>query len=231
MSEKIWFKDPAILFTSETWSRFVPTNDMTTSEALNSVVRFSTYFSVLLFVCTGLGAYLLAIPIVMVSTIILHKLFPNGKVLESFTVKNLAASTKFTMPTAANPFMNVLLTEIQDNPNREDAAPTNRRDVKAEVYKAFQKTTDLYMDTTDMFDQSLAMRTFHTLQSAKVPNDQDGFLKWLAKGSDAPDNSSAPLARKAKLLSEGHVTAKGAFTPSAPSTSHPSGTTPSSSTE
>ena len=204
--EQIWFKDPAILFASHSWNRFVPTKDMTTVEALNSVLRFAIYFSVLLFVATSIGAYLIAIPVIMAATIILFKLFPNGKVLESFTSK---LPSDFTMPTASNPFMNVLLTEIQDNPNREDAAPTNRADVKAAIHKAFQQTSDMYMDTSDVFDQSLAMRTFHTLQSAKVPNDQGAFLKWLSKGLDTPDNSSAPPARHAKLLNEGFVHAKG----------------------
>ncbi len=132
------------------------------------------------------------------------------------------------MPTKENPFMNVLLTEIQDDPNRADAAPTSRRDVKAEMYKAFQNTSDLYMDTTDLFDQSQAMRTFHTLQSAKVPNDLDGFKAWLAKGLDEPDYSSTAPARNAKKDSESYVPAKGSLhLPS--STTKPSGTTPSKS--
>jgi len=230
MSEQFWFKDPSILFTPTTWSRFVPMKDMTTAEALNSVVRFATYFSILLSVATGIGAYMLAVPLVMVSTIVLYKLFPNGKVLESFTMRKSMDPTKYTMPSPNNPFMNVLLTEIQDNPNRPDAAPIGRRDVKAEVYKAFQKTSDMYMDTTDLFDQSLAMRTFHTLQSAKVPNDQDGFLKWLAKGSDDPDYSSAPPSRQGKLLSEGFVQAKGSLRGLPSSTSQPTGSIPSSTT-
>ena len=82
------------------------------------------------------------------------------------------------------------------------------------------------MDTTDLFDQTQAMRTFHTLQSARVPNDLDGFKKWLAKDLDAPDHSSAPPARHGKVLNEGYVSAKGAM--SLPSSlAKPSGTTPS----
>jgi hypothetical protein len=160
---------------------------------------------------------------------VLHKLFPNGKVLENFVSKlSKPSSAKYTMPTAANPFMNPLLTEIVDSPNRLDSAPTNRKDVKAEIYKEFQQTSDLYMDTSDMFDQSQAMRTFHTLQSGTIPNDQDGFLKWLSKGVDEPDFSSTAPARGAKLLSEGHVTAKGAIR--LPSTiDEPSGVTPAGS--
>lgn len=199
-------------------------NDMSTQEALNSVVRFATYFSVLLFACTGVGAYLIAVPVIMAASVILYKLFPNGKVLESFTPK--AGSKAYTMPTSNNPFMNVLLTDIGDNPDRPDAAPNGRTDVKAEIRKAFAQTSDLYMDTTDVFDQTLAMRTFHTLQSARVPNDQDGFLKWLAKGWDTPDFSSTAPARHAKILSEGYVEEKGTLHGLPSSTDKPTGTTP-----
>lgn len=227
MSEHIWFKDPSVLFAPDTWNKFVPTKSMSTTEALNSVVRFSVYFSVILFFATGVSGYILAIPAVMASTIVLHTLFPNGKTLETFL--NKAAEGKFTMPTAANPFMNPLLTEIQDDPNRPDAAPTNRKDVKAEIYKAFQKTSDIYMDTTDIFDQAQAMRTFHTIQSATIPNDQDRFLKLLAKGMDEPDYSSAPPARNGKILSEGYVHAKGSMKDLSSTTTKPSGVTPLSS--
>jgi hypothetical protein len=229
MSEQIWFKDPAILFTKESWNKFVPTPAMDTAEALNAVVRFTVYFSVLLFACTSVGAYLVSIPAVMLTTILLHKLFPNGKVIESFLTKaKEVIQKKHTMPTKENPFMNVLLTEILDNPNREDAAPTNRRDVKSGIQKAFQQTSDLYMDTSDVFDQAQAMRTFHTLQSAKVPNDQDSFLKWMSKGMDEPDHSGTFPARNAKILSEGFVAAKGSMRSLTSSTDKPTGSTPSS---
>jgi hypothetical protein len=227
MSERIWYKTPSILFDQNSWSRFVPVQSMTTAEALNSVVRFSTYFSVILYFATGIGGYLMAIPIVMGLTVVLYTLFPNGKTIETFFEKQ-TKSENVMMPSKENPFMNVLLTEIQDDPDRPDAAPTGRKDVKREMYKSFQQTSDIYMDTSDLFDQSQAMRTFHTIQSAKVPNDLDGFKKWLAKGYDEPDYSSAPPARHAKELSEGHVNPKLLLSlPS--STDKPSGVTPSGS--
>jgi hypothetical protein len=227
MPEQIWFKDPAVLFTAESWSKFVPLQGMSTAESLNSVVRFSVYFALFLFLANGSTAYILTIPIVMVFTVLLFNLFPNGKTLEPFTTGLTQTKQAYTMPTQANPFMNVLLTDIADTPNREDAAPTSRRDVKTDVYKKFQATSDIYMDTTDLFDQTQAMRTFHTLQSAKVPNDLDGFKKWIAKGLDEPDYSSAPLARHGKLLHEGHVVAKGSMRDLPNSTSSPTGTSPS----
>lgn len=224
MSEHIWFKDPSILFTATTWGKFVPTQSMTTAEALNAVVRFSIYFSVLLFLATGVSGYILTIPVILATTVVLYTLFPNGKTLESFVSK--VTNGKYTMPTGDNPFMNPLLTEIQDDPNRPDAAPITRNDVKANIYKAFQKTSDMYMDTTDMFDQAQAMRTFHTLQSATIPNDQAGFLKFLEKGTNEPDYSSAPPARQGKILNEGYVHAKGSIKDLTSTTRKPTGTTP-----
>ena len=224
-AELIWYEDPNHLFTKSSWTQFVPLPTMTTTEALNAVVRFATYFTVLLFVTTQNTRYILLLPVVLFLTYVLHVLFPNGKKLESYI-----NSEKYTMPTPDNPFMNVLLTDIQDNPNRGDAAPLSSKEVRLKVAKAFQHTNDLYMDTTDMFDQSQAMRTFHTLQSAKVPNDQDGFLAWLAKGYDEPDHSSAPLARGGKFDSEGYVAARGSTDSMLPSsTLQPTGTTPSTS--
>ena len=228
MSEQIWFKDPAVLFSPTTWSQFVPTKTMSTAQALNSVVRFSTYFAVILFLATGVSAYLFAVPVVMATSVGLFTLFPDGKIMESFVSKlSKKSDSTETKPSGANPFMNPLLTEILDDPNRPDAAPITRSDVKKEIYESFQQTSDLYMDTTDLFDQAQAMKTFHTLQGATIPNDQDGFLKWLSKGLDEPDYSSAPLARHGKLLSEGYVEAKGSMKHLKTSTDVPTGTEPS----
>jgi hypothetical protein len=152
--------------------------------------------------------YLVAIPVVLVLTVLAFQLFPHVRNLEAFqNVVN--ALDKYTNPTPANPFMNPLLTEIQDNPNRPDAAPTTSTKVKRAIEKAFQHTSDIYMDTSDRFDMAQSMKTFHTLQAGTIPNDQDGFLKFLAKGMDEPDFSSAFPSRNAKEKSETYVIALG----------------------
>ncbi len=129
----------------------------------------------------------------------------------------------FTLPTPENPFMNVLLT---DSPDRPDAAPATDKKVRAQIYKAFQQTSDIYMDTSDLFDQTQAMRTFHTMQSATIPNDQDAFLALLAKGYDDVDTSSAFPSRGGKILSEGYANARGAMRNLENATCKPTGTAP-----
>jgi hypothetical protein len=228
MMEPLWTSNPSILFSAQTWQKFVPTADMDVPTALNAVVRFTIYFSVLLFLTTSLQSYLLAIPVVLAVTALFGKVFPTTRALvETFSLAPKDAPNVYTMPTAENPFMNPLLTEITDNPNRADAAPIGRTDVKREIEKSFQQTSDIYMDTSDRFDLAQSMRTFNTLQSAKIPNDQGGFLQFLAKGVDEPDFSSAPLARNAKKDSEGYITAAGSVRTLPNTTSKPTGTTPS----
>ena len=226
MSEKLWIYDPSILFTASTWQRFVPTKDMDIPTALNSVVRFTVYFSILLWVGTSVSTYLLAIPLVLVLTVVFCKLFPSVRDIESFTENVTKHAKKYTMPSGKNPFMNPLLTEIGDNPNRPDAAPITSKAVKEDIKKSFQQTSDLHMDTADMFDQAQAMRTFHTLQSATIPNNQEGFLEFLSKGIDEPDNSSAFPARNAKIKSEGYVEAQGSMKSLPSSTAKLTGTGP-----
>ena len=207
MLEPLWTTNPSVLFTKDTWYKFVPMSYMDVPTSLNSIVRFTVYFSILMAVISD-TKYLVAIPVVLVLTVLAFQLFPHVRNLEAFqNVVN--ALDKYTNPTPANPFMNPLLTEIQDNPNRPDAAPTTSTKVKRAIEKAFQHTSDIYMDTSDRFDMAQSMKTFHTLQAGTIPNDQDGFLKFLAKGMDEPDFSSAFPSRNAKEKSETYVIALG----------------------
>jgi len=224
--EQLWIHDPSILFSSATWQKFVPTKDMNVPAALNSVVRFTVYFSVLIFMGTGKQAYLFAIPLVLGLTVIFSKLFPNSRDIESFTEKVVKHTQRYTLPTGKNPFMNPLLTDILDNPNRPDSAPVTSKAVKKQIEKAFQVTSDLYMDTSDKFDQSQAMRTFHTLQAGTIPNNQEGFLEFLAKGQNDPDISSTFPSRNAKIKSEGYVEALGSMKSLPNTTAKPAGTSP-----
>ena len=223
MLERLWIDDPSILFTKDTWYKFVPLSYMDVPTSMNALVRFVTYSAILLSAMRS-PVYLLMIPLVLVLTVVLTKLFPNTK--EMFT-EVLKKVQKFTLPTGKNPFMNPLLTEILDNPNRPDAAPVTSMEVKKQIRQAFMETSDLHMDTADKFDQAQAMRTFTTLQSAMIPNNQDGFLNFLAKGQDDPDYSSAFPSRNAKIKSEGYVEALGSTKSLPNTTSKPSGVEPS----
>ena len=219
-AEPFWFSEPSVLLSQDTWYKFVPTANMPVSESLNAVVRFSVYLGALLFLSSMNPMYLFIIPLVMGMTIVLNALFPQArKVVESFgnglVVSGYAGDLE-TRPSDENPFMNPHLTDILDNPMQPPAADVTRKDIRDEVNAAFAKTSNIYMDTTDVFQLIQAQRNFHTV----VTDDHAGLLKFLGKGQ-----------RTDKLLSEGYVAAKGTVPtlPAAPSIDVPTGTQASSS--
>jgi hypothetical protein len=198
MSEPFWYSEPNILFSQSTWYKFVPTADMPVPTALNAVVRFSVYLSALLFASSMRPAYLLVIPLVMGVTVALNSMFPRArKIIEGFgngLVVSGYVGDMETRPSDDNPFMNPHLTDILDNPMLPPAADVTRKDVRDEVNTAFAKTSNIYMDTTDVFQMVQSQRNFHTVAT----DDHAGLLKFMA-GEQRTD----------KLLSEGYVAAKG----------------------
>ena len=214
-AEPFWYSEPSVLFSQGAWYKFVPTAAMTVSESLNAVVRFSVYLSLLLFLSSMQPMYLGLVPLVMGVTVALNTLFPRAKkITESFgnglVVSGYVGDFE-TRPSDDNPFMNPHLTDILDNPNMPPAADVTRRDIRDEVNAAFAKTSNIYMDTTDVFEMVQAQRNFHTV----VTDDHAGLLKFMAKGQ-----------RTDKLLSEGYVAAKGTgpASPPTPSINVPTGT-------
>lgn len=214
MSETFWFNDPASLFTSTTWTRFVPTPDMPVPAALNAVLRFTIYFSVILLATTGVPAYLAAIPLMAVMTVVLYRIFPQTtRMREAFVSSNVGRER--TMPAVDNPFMNAPLTDIMDNPDRPRAADITAPNVREQVNDAFAQTSNMYMDTTDAFDLIQGQRNFHSVPE----DDHAGLLKFLNKGGSANH----------KILSETYVAAKGTVNELAkPTLSHPTGSIVSS---
>ena len=198
MTEPFWYTDKSILFSQNNWYKFVPTADMPVASALNAVVRFSVYLSILLFLSSMRPIYLFVIPVVMGITIALNEMFPRAKKITEGFGNGLHVSGYVgdmeTHPTDDNPFMNPHLTDILDNPNLPPAADVTRKDVRDEVNASFAKTSNIYMDTTDVFQMVQAQRNFHTV----VTDDHAGLLKFMGKGQRAD-----------KLLSEGYVAAKG----------------------
>jgi hypothetical protein len=109
--------------------------------------------------------------------------------------------------------MNASLADINDNPARPPAADVTDLQVRERVNQSFAQTSNLYMDTTDVFDLVQAQRNFHTVPE----DDHAGLLKFL-KGS-------APTGKE---LNEGYVVARGTMAemPTSSVTAPPRGTTP-----
>lgn len=220
MTEAFWYTEPNVLFQQDSWYKFVPQPNMSVRESLNAVVRFSVYLAVLLFATSRDPWYLTIIPVVMVVTIFLHRAFPQAKKIVSENFASGPVVTGYTgaertLPTPDNPFMNPGLTDILDNPDRPPAAEITTLETRDKVNEAFAQTSNIYMDTTDLFNLIQSQRNFYSVPA----DDHEGFLKFLGKNAQRTNQ---------KGLSEGFVVAKGTVTslPLPSVSSAPTGTAP-----
>jgi hypothetical protein len=196
--ELFWLNDPANFFVK--WHKFVPTNDMTVPEALNAVVRFTVYSAFVVAIVARRTDYLLLIPLVMVASIFLVRLFPKTQIIQE-TFGNVVKKNGggVATPTVDNPFMNVLFTDYVDNPDRVAAPPdVTSSALDSSIREAFSKTSDLFMDTSDTYGLMESSRHWVTQAATTIPNDLEGFQAFLNK-----DN----VSRKGK--SEEYVIAEG----------------------
>ena len=200
MSEPFWFSEPSVLFSKDTWYQFVPQPNMPVKSALNAVVRFSVYLTALLLITTRDPLYVLFVPVVMLVTIFLEKWFPKAKKIsegfQSGPVVSGYSGKDVSLPSADNPFMNPGLTDILDNPERPPAADITDVEVRDKVNAAYAKTSNIYMDTSDVYDMVQSQRNFYAVPT----DDYGGFLSFLGKNGQATNQ---------KGLSEGYVLSKG----------------------
>ena len=75
--------------------------------------------------------------------------------------------------------MNVLLPEINDNPDRKPAAPSFNRNVERKINeKTIGPDSRLFLDLGDSISFEQSMRNFYSTPNTKVCNDQTSFAKF-----------------------------------------------------
>jgi hypothetical protein len=129
-------------------------------------------------------------------------LSPSPMLTDPVTLKSVLRSS-FHPTTKKNPFGNVLLTDINDDPNRLAAAPSFNPDVYDEIDKAVKKQTQmlnpdiintnkqLYGDLKDNYDLDNSMMQFYSMPNTRVANDANAFAMYLY-GNMPSGKSSGP---------------------------------------
>jgi hypothetical protein len=190
-----WTAEPRILL--DQWSEFFPFTEhdkRCTASALNSFTRFGVYFSVLLALVRLQPSWLLVgVAFAGFAAAAWVYMDQHGAVREGFVdtdapvvdprsvdgayEPDVIGREGRTMPTAANPFMNVLISEISDNPYRNPAASVMGTKVKAELDDYFE--TMFASDPGDVFQRTQGQRQWVTMPSTTIPNDQGALADWL----------------------------------------------------
>jgi hypothetical protein len=196
-----WLDNPAILWSEASeFFPFTAQDQRCTAAALNSFTRFGIYLSMLLAVIRMEPTWLL-VGIAFAAFAAGSWLFmsglgsvregfyvgPNGELTEAPIVDARSVNGTYvpdvvgevgrTDPTAANPFMNVLISEISDNPYRNPASSVQGVRVKAQLDDYFD--TMFASDPGDVFNHTQSQRQWYTMPSTTIPNDQGSFANWL----------------------------------------------------
>jgi hypothetical protein len=225
MTTPFWFNDPTILFNKENILQVWPTQQMTFEAKLNAISRIVIVMSLLGFIFTRnwnliiIGIITLAIILTLYKlrkqNIVYKKegfsvnpsmqpsaLSPKSMTTNPVTLESVLRSN-FHPTTKKNPFGNVLLTDIGDNPNRLAAAPSFNPDVYDEIDSAVKKQTQmlnpgiintnkqLYGDLKANYDLDNSMMRFYSTANSRVENDQGAFSQWLY-GNMPSGKSSGP---------------------------------------
>ena len=141
---EFWFKNPHVLLDTSKLFDLWPLEHMTREEKLNAISRFVIYATLIgIFLFKSIKLLITGV-ITLVILIILYRFLNKNKnsnnksakgEKEGFADLQLYEKLKdnFTNPVAQNPMMNILLPEINDNPQRLEAAPSYNKAVEKKI--------------------------------------------------------------------------------------------------
>jgi hypothetical protein len=224
MTAIFWSNDPTILFNKESMLQLWPTQKMTFESKLNAISRLIIVISILGFVFTR-NFNLLIIGIITLAIIFTLYRLRKQKLVSSLkkegfslnSLKNSSSDKATTNPitmesllrsnfhptTKKNPFGNVLLTDINDSPNRLAAAPSFNPDVYEDIMNATKKQTQmlnpgiintnkqLFGDLYENYVMDNSMMRFYSTANSRVENDQGAFGSWLYSNMPSGKESNA----------------------------------------
>jgi hypothetical protein len=179
MSEQIWYQDLPKFITSKNFYVMLPTQEMSLEQKLNALLRFFLYLSIVLSLVMVNSKYLFIGILAAILSYVIYQFEQRDrttaeKFLEDKTL-DIVDNKLCTRTTVENPFMNPSIVDIKYNPERPAAC--NIASVKDRVEANFKKR--VFKDVNDIWGKDFSAREFYTAPSTTIPNDQEGFAKWL----------------------------------------------------
>jgi hypothetical protein len=237
MTTQFWTNDPSILFNKDYIFELWPTTNMCYEEKLNAITRLVILLTILGYVLTMSQRILVVGILTLVIIFVLFKMrkqkLTKKMLYEGFDVKpkisliqgnepssqsdsyinpvtlDAVLKTEFKEGNRKNPFSNVLLTQIADQPNRKSAPPSFNVDVDEDITRDIKKTVQmlnpgikntnkqLYGDLWQNFELDQSNRVFYSTPNTRVePGDQSSYARFLygtmPSGKDStPDGAFA----------------------------------------
>ena len=196
MNIPIFIDEPTTLFQNIT--EIFPTEEMTYEQKINAIARLIILLSGLGFIFTMKPRFLIIGFVTLVLIVILYKMKLKLKepVSEGFSnlqkkKEGIIKKVDFKEGTKKNPFSNVLLTEISDDPKRNSAPPAFNEQVDADITQNIKRgvqfmnpeikstSKQLYGDLWDKFELDQSNRAFFSTANTQVMADQSAFSQFL----------------------------------------------------
>jgi hypothetical protein len=217
MTIQFWSNDPTVLFNKEYIFELWPTTNMCYEQKLNAITRLVILITILGYILTMSQRVLVVGILTLLVIFVLFKMrkqkITKNMLNEGFSLqgndvtgmfdKNNASyvnpetldsvlKSEFKDGTKKNPFSNVLLTQINDDPERKSAPPSFNVDVDEDITKNVKRSVQmmnpgikntnkqLFGDLWQEFELDQSNRAFFSTANTRVqPGDQASFGQFL----------------------------------------------------
>ncbi len=217
MTIPFWANDPTVLFNKDHMTELWPSTDMSYEQKLNAITRLIILITILGYIST-MSPRILVVGLLTLGAIVILFKIRKQKVTkemldEGFRIRGNEVTGMFDKKTDSyvnpvtldavlksefkegnkkNPFSNVLLTQINDDPSRKSAPPSFNVDVDEDITKNVKKAVQmmnpgikntnkqLYGDLYQNFELDQSNRAFFSTANTSVPpGDQPSFAQYL----------------------------------------------------
>ena len=180
-----WSDKISILYDKNFLLDIIPKKEYDLNRKLNALLRFTIYYSLIVFLMDTKKKYVLTFIIGMaIFTYLIEYKYKdafmdkvNNKLMNNTHDMNINdLSTDCRIPTKDNPFMNPLLSDFGSDKSKPACQSYNNKGVQRVTEDYFEE--DLYKDVNDIFGKENSQRQFFSVPGNSVPNDRDTFMKW-----------------------------------------------------
>lgn len=196
MAPPFWLDNPAVLLKQNSIFELWPKSTMTSNQKLNAVTRLVVVMTVLGYAISRKPAIAVTGCVTLAAVIVLR--YARRRDSKQSEIEGFISPTAYELmpdafqkPVPTNPAMNLLETQISDDPDRKPAAPAYNpkvRDEMDEATKEFVASSfdvpraeiedKLFKDLGDAFTFDQSMRTWYATANTQVPNDQHAFAEF-----------------------------------------------------
>lgn len=197
ISDEFWLDNPEILYRSDRFLEFFITSDMTVDEKLNAISRLSIYTAIVVALYQNDLKFLLLALIGLSMTYFIKSYLDREKYSSKEGFKE---TVEYLDPTPENPFMNPVITNLDEKLPKESYTNTpEAKKVRENIESNFSK--NLFQDLDDLFETHNSRRQFFT-----VPRDSGDLKDFLygnmKSGKEDQYQNGASLYEPLQTLTE-----------------------------